>query len=55
MIHTIGRANPDFAISKKHELSIAGPIETVLDLIEMGLPTQAHQLLSHFRKEVKYS
>jgi len=55
VIHTIGRANPGFSTSKKHALPIADPVETALDLIEMGLPAQAIQLLSHFRKEARYS
>lgn len=55
VIHTIGRANPNFSTSKKYALPIADPVETALDLIEMGLPAQASQLLSHFRKEARYS
>lgn len=55
VIHTIGRANPGFTLSKKHTLPLADPVETALDLIEMGLVSQASQLLSSFRKEVRYS
>ena len=55
VVHTVGRANPDFIESMKYTLPLAGPVETVLDLVDIGLPAQAHQLLSHFRKEVRYS
>ena len=53
VIHPLIRSAAMFTESKPNELAIADPVETVLDLQELGLAQQANQLLAHFRKEIR--
>jgi hypothetical protein len=55
VIHPLLRCDPLYVTSPESELPYADPIETALDLQEMGLTAQAGQLLSHFRPEIRLS
>jgi hypothetical protein len=55
VVHPITRREPDFTTSSDGGLPIADPVETALDLTEMGLTAQANDLFSHFRKEVRFA
>ena len=55
VIHPITRREPDFTKNADGGLPIADPVETALDLTEMGLTAQANNLFSHFRKEVRFA
>ncbi len=50
VVHTIGRAVTDFVDSTEFNIPIADPVETILDLIDLGLTQQASNLLAHFRE-----
>jgi hypothetical protein len=52
VIHPLQRAKSLFT-EKPNALPIADPVETALDLHEMGLPQQANALFHYFRKEVR--
>jgi DNA-binding MarR family transcriptional regulator len=53
VIHLLVRSAANFTEVERNGLPYADPLETVLDLHELGLTQQANQLLSHFRKEVR--
>jgi len=53
VIHTLARANADFVYSSELGCHIADPLETALDLIDLGLTQQANNLMAHFRKEIR--
>ena len=53
VIHPLVRTAAMFTEEEPNRLPYADPVETVLDLQELGLTQQANQLLSHFRKEVR--
>jgi hypothetical protein len=53
VIHLLVRSATMFTEATTSELAVADPVETVLDLQEIGLVQQANQLLAHFRKEVR--
>ena len=55
VVHPIFRAKSFFSSSKRQKELYADPIETVLDLYEMGLNAQAYELLRSFRPEVRVS
>lgn len=52
VVHPLQRAMSYFT-EKPHDLPIADPVETALDLVEMGLTQQVSDLFHHFRKEVR--
>jgi predicted transcriptional regulator len=47
--------NANLFESMGSEMPVADPVETTLDLSELGLTQQASKLLAHFRKEVRLS
>jgi hypothetical protein len=53
VVHPLLRANPLFEGEAGASLPFADPIETVLDLHELGLMVQAGQLLGHLRPETR--
>jgi DNA-binding transcriptional ArsR family regulator len=53
VIHLLGRNVPDFSEPRQRELPIADPVETALDLHELGLVEQANDLFSHFRRDYR--
>jgi hypothetical protein len=55
VVHPLLRAQSIFLTSPETPLPLADPVETTLDLVEMGLPVQAGQLLQHLRKESRVS
>lgn len=55
VVHPLNRAESLFQTRPDTQLPIADPIETALDLVEMGLTVQAGQLLQHFRPESRVS
>ena len=55
VVHTINRANPDFTSQENGGIPIADPVETALDLLELGLTQQANNLFAHLRKEVRFA
>ena len=55
VVHPLLRAESLFQTRPETPLPIADPIETALDLGEMGLTRQAGQLLRHFRTECRVS
>ncbi len=52
-IHPLLRSDPFFESRSEGELPVTDPIETALDLLELGLTVQAGQLLGHFRSEIR--
>lgn len=52
VIHPIQRANSLFENLADH-VPVADPVETALDLLEMGLTQQANELFLQFRKEAR--
>jgi len=55
VVHPITRLEPDFTTKADGGLPIADPVETALDLIEMGLNVQVNDLFAHFRTEVRFA
>ena len=53
VIHPLWRSEPLFASTSSHELPIADPVETAMDLIELGLTGQAAQMLGYLRPEAR--
>jgi DNA-binding MarR family transcriptional regulator len=53
VIHPLIRSKAMFTEVGPNTLPYTDPVETVLDLQELGLTQQANQLLSHFRKEIR--
>lgn len=53
VVHPLNRAASLFVKPDAGGIAIADPIETALDLYEMGLTPQADQLLASFRKEAR--
>jgi hypothetical protein len=53
VIRPLQRSAPLFDIVSGKSLPIADPVETALDLYDLGLTAQAGQLLAHFRPEVR--
>jgi hypothetical protein len=52
-VHLVRRNESLFETASASDLPTADPIETVLDLLEMGLTAQAEQALAHFRPELR--
>jgi hypothetical protein len=53
VVRVLQRANPLFTLASDSSLPFADPVETTLDLYDLGLTAQAGQLLTHFRPEVR--
>lgn len=53
VVHPLLRRDSLFADAVGEGLPVADPVETVLDLHELGLTVQAGQLLTHLRPEVR--
>ena len=53
VIHPLIRATTFFTEPESKHMPFADPVETVLDLQELGLTQQANELLVHFRKEIR--
>jgi len=53
VVHPLVRAASLFSKSTASRLPWADPVETALDLCDLSLTTQAHQLLTHLRPEVR--
>jgi hypothetical protein len=53
-IHILRRAESFFEYERGNFVPWADPVETTLDLIEIGLPAQANDLLAHFRSEARF-
>lgn len=53
VVHPLVRAASLFAENAEKSISWADPIETALDLCDLSLTTQANQLLTHLRPEVR--
>lgn len=53
VIHPLVRAAPLFIEKTEKCLPWADPVETALDLCDLSLTTQANQLLTHLRSEVR--
>ncbi len=53
VIRPLQRADPLFDRVPGASLPFADPVETALDLHDLGLTVQASQLLTHFRSEVR--
>jgi hypothetical protein len=53
VIHPLVRASTLFSESPRGGLPYADPVETVLDLQELGLSNQGHDLLAYFWKEIR--
>ncbi|MDB4533159.1 hypothetical protein N9248_02515 [bacterium] len=55
VVHPITRLEPDFTTQPNVGLPLADPVETALDLIDMGLNAQANDLFGHLRTEVRFA
>lgn len=53
VIRPLQRSDPLFDVVPDKSLPFADPVETTLDLDDLGLTAQAGQLLTHFRPEVR--
>lgn len=53
VVHPLVRAVPLFIEVSEKKLPWADPVETALDLCDLSLTTQANQLLTHLRPEVR--
>jgi hypothetical protein len=53
VVHPLWRPEPLFTVSDDHELPFADPVETALDLLELGLVEQTGQLFAHFRPDAR--
>jgi len=53
VIRPLQRSDPLFEVVPDKSLPLADPVETTLDLRDLGLMAQAGQLLAHFRTEVR--
>jgi len=53
VIHLLWRSQPLLETDSRFDLPIADPVETALDLLEVGLTEQAGQMLAHLRAEVR--
>jgi hypothetical protein len=53
VVRLLQRADPLFARVPGASLPFADPVETALDLYDLGLTAQASQLFAHFRPEVR--
>jgi hypothetical protein len=53
VVHPLIRETPLFALPTDHGIPWADPVETALDLCDLSLTTQANQLLTHLRPEVR--
>ena len=53
VVRPLQRADPLFEHVPGTSLPFADPVETALDLCDLGLTEQASQLLAHFRPEVR--
>ena len=51
VVPPLQRADPLFECVPGASLPFAGPVETALDLCDLGLTAQASQLFAHFRPE----
>ena len=54
-VRLLQRAKPLFDCVPNGGLPFADPVETALDLYDLGLAVQANQLLAHFRPETRLS
>jgi hypothetical protein len=54
-VHLLPRKDPLFKSDDSGRLPFADPVETVLDLNELGLTVQAGQLLTHLRPDLRLS
>jgi hypothetical protein len=55
VVHPLLRSDPLYSTARESKLRFADPVETVLDLHEMGLTAQAGRLLAHLRPEIRLS
>lgn len=53
VVHVIDRATSQFTLGTNEQMPWADPVETVLDLYDMSLNSQANQLLTHLRPETR--
>jgi hypothetical protein len=53
VVHPLVRAAPLFIETTERSIPWADPVETALDLCDLSLTTQANQLLTHLRPEVR--
>jgi hypothetical protein len=53
VVHPLLRPAPRFENAGADGLPYADPVETALDLYELGLTVQAGQLLAHLRPEIR--
>ncbi len=53
VVRPLRRADPLFERVPNTSLPFADPVETALDLNDLGLTAQANQLFAHFRPEVR--
>lgn len=53
VVHPLVRATSRFSDQNEKRLPWADPVETALDLCDLSLTTQANQLLTHLRPEVR--
>ena len=53
VVHPLVRAAPLFIEKTEKSIPWADPVETALDLCDLSLTTQANQLLTHLRPEVR--
>lgn len=53
VVHPLIRATPLFIGKTEKSIPWADPVETALDLCDLSLTTQANQLLTHLRPEVR--
>ena len=53
VIRPLQRADPLFDRVRDTSLPFADPVETALDLCDLGLTAQAGQLFAHFRPEAR--
>jgi hypothetical protein len=53
VVRLLQRANPFFEQASGSALPFADPVETALDLCDLGLTSQASRLLSHLRPEIR--
>ncbi len=53
VIHPLIRKDSLFTESKRGPMPLADPVETLLDLHELGLSRQADQMLAHFRRQAR--
>jgi hypothetical protein len=54
VLHPLARHDPLFEGEAGSALPLADPVETVLDLQELGLTVQAGQLMTHFRPDARW-